>query len=344
MNSVLVSQFELSLKLKLLYPSNDARKYYEYLNCIERWLILNANSTTRREHKAANEKLKQELIEKDIPAQVYKDVIAHGSAHVDHVRNINVSVHIKKGYTFSVHVQYTGPIKKKRLYTEVKLSHHKFNELIRYPKTDLVLLIIRYGSLLSRGQQWATPKAQFDHLYENYGVRYEGFASPLNSGLSDRKDAHFCSLFSTDKTFGSIGNFFEQKLYTEDIQADLKKLKIEDVHNASDNKHWLINPPYIEPIMNRVSDKIIEDICYAMDHNLGVMVAYVIPVWEDFSGYQKILNSPYTRYIQIMDKKKHYYEHQGKRKIVSFRSAIFVLDSYDTEIDYTNIAVPMILK
>ena len=74
------------------------------------------------------------------------------------------------------------------------------------------------------------------------------------------------------------------------------------------------------------------------------MVVYIMPMWEDFHGYQIIKDSKFTKFSKVLHKKKHFYEHCGNRKIVAMMSILFVLDSYIDDKDYSNIATPMILN
>jgi hypothetical protein len=67
--------------------------------------------------------------------------------------------------------------------------------------------VSRYETLSSTksGHQAAVPEAAMAALKEDFGVRFECFASPLNA-LCDK----YCSLFpDTDRFFGSRGSFFD---------------------------------------------------------------------------------------------------------------------------------------
>uniref|UniRef100_A0A1I8IX67 PCIF1_WW domain-containing protein n=1 Tax=Macrostomum lignano TaxID=282301 RepID=A0A1I8IX67_9PLAT len=70
-------------------------------------------------------------------------------------------------------------------------------------------MLLRYETLGTGSLQWGDPVTVHHALYEHMGVRYEGFASPLNSKLLGKPDVAFCSLFpDTDAPFGSLGDFF----------------------------------------------------------------------------------------------------------------------------------------
>merc|ERR1712151_338915 len=65
-------------------------------------------------------------------------------------------------------------------------------------------MVLRYKALLGGGTQAAIGNQVFAGLRENFDVRLEGFASPLNC-----RYLSFCSAFpGTDEAFGSVGSFF----------------------------------------------------------------------------------------------------------------------------------------
>ena len=81
-------------------------------------------------------------------------------------------------------------------------------------------------------------------LYDKYGARYEGFASPLNSKLMGKPNAHFCSLFKdTDEPFGSIGRF-----------------AVKNIINPKNKGNWSVNVPYVLSIIKDASHIIIESL------------------------------------------------------------------------------------
>jgi phosphorylated CTD-interacting factor 1 len=65
--------------------------------------------------------------------------------------------------------------------------------------------LCRYASGTKSGHQAALPALAMQALRDDFGVRHECFASPLNAETSS-----FCSLFpDTDRFFGSSGSFFD---------------------------------------------------------------------------------------------------------------------------------------
>lgn len=86
-------------------------------------------------------------------------------------------------------------------------------------KKDLIILIMimRYASILCNARENFCSQEFYRTLYEKYGIKFEGFASPFNAQLPLYEfnnygkviDAQYCSLFEdTDAPFGSLGNFF----------------------------------------------------------------------------------------------------------------------------------------
>ena len=102
----------------------------------------------------------------------------------------------------------------------------------------MVRCCLRYGSMLAASHHWAAPAAVFDALWR-LGVRNEGFASPLNSGLFGRADCRFFSLFKdTDAPFGSCGSVFAQPV------AALAALP----------GGWELNPPFVFGLMMQAAE------------------------------------------------------------------------------------------
>lgn len=89
--------------------------------------------------------------------------------------------------------------------------------------SDVISMYMKYMSLGDAGQQTFTPPPVATMLSNEYGVRYEGYGSPINA-----QHQHFCSLFGSDEVFGSMGPFNEQVI-----------IRHQDFN-------WSINPPFTE--------------------------------------------------------------------------------------------------
>uniref|UniRef100_A0A1I8HAP9 PCIF1_WW domain-containing protein n=1 Tax=Macrostomum lignano TaxID=282301 RepID=A0A1I8HAP9_9PLAT len=132
-------------------------------------------------------------------------------------------------------------------------------------------MLLRYETLGTGSLQWGDPVTVHHALYEHMGVRYEGFASPLNSKLLGKPGVAFCSLFpDTDAPFGSLGDFF-----------------------AVDFSHypggWTVNPPFIEELMLQVANKVLD---YLNRDASGACWFFVtFPCWSDSPGWQRLAES-----------------------------------------------------
>jgi hypothetical protein len=363
--------FGITMGLKKLYKNKQNKhKTYEYLNCLERWILSFAmtdsksiGSDTRVYYKInknsfINKKLAEELSNKKLPHLVEKMLLTVNKGLVkkfDVVKN-NTREYIDKKNNkqgWIVDIRISG--KEDNVYINIPMSEQRYNTLKANQQIhpvnleQITIMLLRYSSLLNKGQHWALPYSQFKHLVENYGINYEGFASPLNSGLFVLGGGAFCSLFKDiDAAFGSIGSFFEQTLYHNDMKSidDLSE-KFNCIELAKDfikkPKHWVINPPFVESVIIEVSDKILKDLNMALEMGEEIMVVYILPSWFDSDGYINIQKSMFLKHTQFMKKKKHYYEHLGERIVVNSRSTVFVLDTYTVAKDYSDIAGPMIL-
>ena len=185
----------------------------------------------------------------------------------------------------------------------------------KWSPTDVMLMVLRYKSHLIGGQQWGIPHAVYQDLYEKWGARYEAFASPLNSRMIGMKGAQFCSLFpDVDKIFGSLGNIFDVDM-TNPLNLEEKP----------DRVVWVVNPPFVESIMEKIMDKTVEALKRADDQEMVVFV--VLPSWKD-SGAHKIImdNTWFLRDAYTLDKNEHYFE--GDDKIIArFKTDVFVMDT-----------------
>ena len=70
----------------------------------------------------------------------------------------------------------------------------------------MMCLLLRYQSLDGGGFQCAIPSHVFDVLQQEWKVKYEGFASPLNCHFG--KGRYYSCFPDVDRTFGSLGSFF----------------------------------------------------------------------------------------------------------------------------------------
>lgn len=307
------------------------KELYEVENILERFIVslVNNNNTnyiypaTINKDDIDSTKLISELKEKHISHTVFDYVLNIINKERSDITDIKYTVSYTKT-NYQINFVYISDNIPKSLKLDIELGARKLLEMRQHRDIDVVRMLILYDSMASKGQQWAIPENQYRYLNEIYDVNYEGFASPINSGLSDKKNGKFCSLFpEVDKPFGSIGKFFEQNLYAEN------------------KRHWSINPPFVEELIRLTSDKIINDIEYAIEHGLEVMVFYILPHWQDCQGFIDIWNYKHTKHREVLNKGTYNYECKGKLIRVPINSAVMIIDSYNKKIDYSQITKKM---
>ena len=231
----------------------------------------------------------------------------------DFINKINTFVKKKEAQKYDIELVYTNDTIIISSNNNIfKVKPYTINVLKDYSDDIVIPMVVRYLTSSTGSLQWAVPKIQYDYLYDNYNVRYEGFASPLNSRLMGRPNAKFCSLYyDTDKHFGSMGSFFGKKMR---------------------KGNWAVNPPYIETIMENAAKKCVKEV--------NSMIFFTMPYWTDCNAYKILMK--HAKYFKLLERYKHFYE-SNIRIISKFDSIVFILDSYKKDIDYTGICDKMII-
>jgi len=236
------------------------KRKYELVNCLERFLISVYNNLNITD---LINKLSSELVEKNIISKDYIDFYKKEVfKFIDNIKSIteNKEIDIKEINEIK---NMNNIIKYEEFSYDLNiLEPERINFLLSKPIKNVLIMLLRYDSCLSAGQQWSCPQYFFNDIYNKYNVRYEGFASPLNTRLIfSGKDTKFCSLFlDTDRIFGSIGNFFTSKNGT--------------------NENWLVNPPFVEKLLEEASLTSIEK------SKTGTVI-FIMPNWTDSNAYKK---------------------------------------------------------
>lgn len=177
-----------------------------------------------------------------------------------------------------------------------------------------LILSMRYASILDSGQQWGLSEEHLWDLNDNYCVNNVGFCSPFNFGV-DYSLTRYCSLFpDIEAICGSIGSFFDVKLYE---------------HQGN----WVINPPYIEETMEKAAIHIhnnLDEVSKLKDRHLTIF--FIIPAWNDSMVYQLLVNSKYKITQQFLKKGTYSFEdfnkNSNERKIIArFNCIYFVLSN-----------------
>jgi len=137
--------------------------------------------------------------------------------------------------------------------------------------------LLRYGALGAYSSSWGIPFDAARALYDEFGVRFEGFASPLNSRLMGLEGAAFCSLFpDTDAPFGSIGSFFEAG------------------PAAGSGGAWMVNPPYTEGLLARAAEVVLT----RAKADPAYEAYFMCPRWTDAEAYRRLAESPHLVAMQ----------------------------------------------
>lgn len=291
--SDLVSEMRITMNNKAIYEFNSIMErfllsyYNEYGNILDQPIRLNSKPFKQ---------LKIELENK-------KDLFGNWNKIKNHIIKIwNKGAKALKASKYTKSNQF-DKIKYGNNYIIfdnifMNINSITLSNLKRFDPMDIKLMILRYKTFVSGGQQWSIPRPVYINLY-NIGARYEAFASPLNSKMMGLKDAKFCSLFpDIDKPFGSIGNFFDIDLYSN-----------------KDERIWVMNPPFVEDLLNKSMEKVIESLDHCVKNNLKLTVYGVMPAWTDMRSYIQMKTSSYLKYDERLHKGKYYYE--GDKKITA---------------------------
>jgi hypothetical protein len=293
------------------YKRDAQRAGSETDSIVERWLMTMVNSQSPPHEWATvyrvspsggeyNRKLAGELIERKIVSSP-----ADADAILGEVLKL-VELRL---------AGYPGPTNAAATCTDSKISYGshfsvdvtaRIATLIKMRGCDAAVAVaLRYAVVVSAGQQWGLPQQHVDYLYDEFNVRNEAFASPLNARLLGKDGAAFCSVFpDTDAPFGAIGEFFAQDL------------------NRGGN--WVINPPFVESIMARAANVVVD----SMHADHPVTVFFVIPAWTDSEVY-RILHGSQLRIAELhLEGGTYFYEDPlGKRVRTRASSIYFALST-----------------
>lgn len=296
----LLSQDILNFSIRGL----DSRKSYEMKNILERWLLdmynrypfdPKKNLLPQITDNYTNNKMAEEIVEKRIrPNKSESDLLVSNIWQLINTHNkIIESSNIYQ--TWSTHITYEN--------INFELTPNLRYIINKWPIDIVLMMLLRYASLLPGGQHWGIPWLMADFLYE-LGFRNEGFASPMNSRFIDKPEGKFCSLFVDDSQFGSLGSFFS----------------VDMVEYPGD---WMINPPYVASLFDPILDKI-NDFFKRTEGKRRVFV--LLPAWTDTNIYQELSKSPYLVSMEIMEKGSYYYQNPEREVIVPpVRSVYFIL-------------------
>jgi hypothetical protein len=173
-------------------------------------------------------------------------------------------------------------------------------------------MLMRYAAILPGPSHWEAPPEYFDTLYA-LGCRFEGFSSPVNSGMMRFDDAHICTLFpDVDAPWGSIGSFF---------QVDFLKMADEPI--------VVVGPPYYDELILAIAQHVIDhcDRAKAANRKIRFIITHSNS-WDYSEGFRLLKESPYKSLDHVFARNAHYYQNDlGERIVARFETRLFVLES-----------------
>lgn len=304
----------------------NRKKTYELENIMERWAQSMMNTygtyTVTDEKTSFNTKAMSEMIEKSLfnnMAQASRFFMSYCIEPLN--KSLNSQFKIVRGKctiasNYIAFKEFKMDLNPEIISTLTSLS----------TQNNILRMVMRYGSILPKGQNWSVPRSQYDYLYKR-GIRYEAFASPLNSKFMGKKDAKFCSIFlDTDKPFGSIGDFFSINMN-------------DPLNNNTDRLiGWVINPPFIDELLTKSAIKVVESAAVS-----ELFAFYIMPNWTDSKAYSTLSECKHMVYSKTLERNTYYYEHNGKKITASFKSVVFIIYSGTDQIDFSDICNEMMI-
>jgi hypothetical protein len=313
------------------YLNKQTRKYnyqYELMNIFERFLIKSANEKGDRpgddpifisvplEHELY-QKLMDEIKKKNlIPSGRVKGVAKRIQGDIEkflfgEAQSIGVVKASQDGIVFKCG-KFSRKLPEERiaaLNRRASTAGLSENETVE----SITKMLMRYASILSRGQQWNIPRVWYEFAHKEYDADIEGFASPINSQLMlIDDDTQYCSLFpDTDAVFGSLGDIFT-------------------VDSSQFENHTIImNPPYVEEIMDNTSDLIQE---WIAEHPMRII--FNVVDWTDARYYKDSMSSKYLTYETQLAREEHAYESTNGHDVQRIRSAApkFIMAKFPSHI------------
>ena len=299
---------------------NNSKYFYEWRNILERLLQTISNIPKKKYQdpvlvsvgmeSEAIQKFISECKEKNIPNYMEKaDETIKIIKEFDRLNKNNSFFKIKDFRVLTRSGSYTEFLCDDfsfKLSSDIYLSLLKrldnFYDIKYNPEIYILIVLLRYSSILVGGQNWNIPFSVYNYLFTNYNCYFEGFSSPLNSQLVliDRKTNYpvnfGCLFLDTDNYFGCIGNVF-------DLNFSERKRK-------KDKFSLFLNPPYIECVIQKMVDKIYE----ILEQTDNIRIFCVIPYWDNFKPIDELRENKYLKLFKVLNHKEYYYENSADIK------------------------------
>jgi hypothetical protein len=105
-----------------------------------------------------------------------------------------------------------------------------------------------------------------------------------------------------------------------------------------------MNPPFIEKILLKATQRVSDLFQAARQTEKGLIVIFTCPVWKDAEYFQVLSKHPNLKSSIFLAKRTHFYEDRsrvGDQTVISgANSNLFVLDNFKTRTNYNSIASP----
>ena len=188
----------------------------------------------------------------------------------------------------------------------VRLYKHTNIGLDKFTNHSIWKMVNLYNLLDGVSLQWSIPPKLFDYLNQEFDCDTELFASPINSHYKN-----YYSLFSEDKKFGSRGNFFDAP------DSDFK------------SGCFQINPPFIDILFSKISDKILDYLEIAEDSGEKLTFIYIMPEWHELEGYDILVQSKFCNASISINAFEHYYYQSHKHNYIKvfFNSKVLIMST-----------------
>lgn len=303
---------------------------HEWLNILERFLISMANLPNEKKNDEIlidlpinhpiYKKMSFELIEKKIflgnTVVLVKDKI---SAYLKTVGKPKKQLFYGRHDNTFYYGKFKKTIDERRKISLFNIKQENFVE-------HVLIIMLRYESLLPRGQNWNLPYKWYYNVNKLFNISLEGFSNPLNSQMMIVKpNSSFCSLFeSTDKYFGSLGNLFS---------LDILKFYEKEKEKSKDNVVTIsLNPPYVLSLMVN-SIKLIKE---WMNHNIKLRIFIGFPYWENVPEFRNFEKFKFVKKHKVLCTCEYYYENSmdcSIPKIFHDKYQLFYLENFQGKIN-----------
>jgi hypothetical protein len=159
-------------------------------------------------------------------------------------------------------------------------------------------------------QQWSIGINLYDNIGELFDISFEMFASPLNFNMN-----MFCSIFhDTDRTFGSVGSFYN--------------LSHDTILNQN-IKGVFFNPPYLPILMKNCTQKCILLLNEMEKLSSDFTIISFLPNWADADYITSFIASKYVVCYKIISKGDYILHEKDKGKLIkgTFELLVIIMNS-----------------